>query len=367
MNIGLLVTRFPPDVIGGAELQTKQLAAALARRGHNVVVFTRRYQNRPYLEQQDGYLIRRRNELPIAAVRMLWDVLPALRDIARHSPRPEVLLCYQTFNSGLIGAVAQAVLGIPAIVAIRGSQEYRLDQSLAHRSLVPPIYRQVRQIIVQSARIENDLHEQLEAGGQTSLSKQIAKKVVVIPNGIDLNHNPRSTGTKIVYVGRLIQEKGVADLLQAVRHLPGTETLIVGDGPDRCRLESLAAGTPVTFVGQVKPTRVVDFLRQARLLVLPSHIGDGLPNVILEAMACGVPAVATHTAGIPDLVRHGETGFLFAPEDIQQMTHCMRQLLDDDALWQRMAQRSRERVREYSWEEITPRVEQVLQQVRRMV
>ncbi|MCC6170076.1 MAG: glycosyltransferase family 4 protein [Caldilineaceae bacterium] len=363
MNIGLLITRFPPDQIGGAELQAKQLATALAQRGHNVTVFTRRYHGRPFMEQQDGYRICRHNELPLPGVRMAWDIVPTLTDFARHSPRLHVLLCYQTLSSGLIGAAAQAVLGIPAIVSIRGSQEYHLDCSLAHRLLTPPIYRRVRRIIVQSSRIGSDLNEQLRLNGQTALSKQIAQKIVVIPNGIDLTPGPPSNGTKIVYVGRLIREKGVADLLQALKCLPTAETLIVGDGPDRQRLESLAAGLPVTFIGQVRPSQVADYLQQARLLVLPSHLGDGLPNVILEAMACGVPAVATHIAGIPDLVHHGKTGFLFTPGDVAQMAGFMRRLLTDDSQWRCMAQRSRELVSEYSWDLITPRIEQLLRQV----
>ncbi len=362
MNIGLLITRFPPDVLGGAELQSKQLATVLARRGHNVTVFTRRYQGRPHLEEQDGYAIRRRDELPIAGVRMFWDLLPALLDIMRHKQRPEVLLCYQTFNSGFIGAIAQTVLGIPAVVSIRGSQEYRLRDSLRNRLLVPSIYRHVRHIIVQSSRIRKDLYEQLNAGGQAALSQKIENKVAVIPNGIDVVTRRQSEGRKIVYVGRLIREKGVADLLQALKSLPGTETLIVGDGPDRQRLEGLAAGMPVTFVGQVQPTQVSEFMQQARLLVLPSHIGDGLPNVILEAMACGVPVVATNTAGIPDLVRHGETGFLFAPGHIEQLVIYIQQLLTDDLLWQRLAKRSVDAVCEYSWELIAPQIEQLLQQ-----
>jgi glycosyltransferase involved in cell wall biosynthesis len=315
------------------------------------------------LEQQHGYLIRRRNELPIPALRMFWDVLPALLDIARQRPRPDVLLCYQTINSGFIGVIAQSLLGIPAIVSIRGNREYRLRSSWPERWLAPGIYRRAQRIIVQSPRISVDFHEQLEVAGHMALSEQIEEKVVVIPNGIELPTGPRANGSKVVYIGRLIQDKGVADLLHALGQLPGTEALIVGDGPDRSRLEELAANLPVTFVGQVMPSQVVDFLQQARLLVLPSHMGDGIPNVILEAMAWGVPVVATNTAGIPDLVHHGESGFLFAPGDVTQLAAYIRQLLSDDALRERMAQRGLEIVTEYSWEWIVPRIEHILRQV----
>lgn len=360
MNIGLLIPRFPPDVIGGAELQIKQLATELARRGHHVSVFTRRYYGRPYLQRQDGYLIHRRNELPIPVLRLIWDTFLALRHISRQRPRPQVLLCYLTFNSGFIGVTAQAVLGIPSIVSIRGNDEYLLGRSMTNRLLVPTIYRRARYLFIQSPRMRDDLHAQLRLAGQAALSDKIQPKVKVIPNGIRLPDGVRSHGTKIVYVGRLIKKKGIADLLLALKQLPGVEVLIVGDGPDRKRLEALAGEMPVTFVGQVMPSEVTDYLQQARMLVLPSYLGDGLPNVVLEAMACGVPVVTTHTAGMPDLVRHEETGFLFEPGDIQQMVSYIDRLLKDDGLWRSMGECSLEAVQPYSWDVITPQIEQLL-------
>lgn len=360
MNIGLLIGQFPPDAIGGAEIQTKQLATELAWRGHDVTVFTRRSSGRPYRQWQDSYLVRRRNELPVPGLRMVWDNFPALWNIACHRPRLQVLLCYQTLNSGLIGIIAQSLLGIPAIVSIRGNKEYRLRDSAMNRLLVPGIYRRARYLIVQSPRILDDLHTQLRLSGQAVLSDQLQGKIKVIPNGIRVPPGVRSNGTKAVYVGRLVENKGIADLLLAAKQLPDVEVLIVGDGPDRERLESLAEGRSVTFVGQVMPSAVVDYLQQARMLVLPSYLGDGFPNVILEAMACGVPVVATRTAGIPDLIRHGETGFLHEPGDIQQIVSHIDRLMKNNRLWRSLGERSLEFVQAYSWDVITPQIEDLL-------
>lgn len=363
MNIGLLIGRFPPDVIGGAELQTQQLAAELAGRGHNVTVFTRRTTRRPARLVQDGYLIRQRRELPIRGLRGVWDLFPALWDVALHRPRLQVLLCYQTLNSGLIGILAQSLLGIPAVVSIRGNREYRLSDSAVNRLLVPGIYRRARCLIVQSPRIQDDMHAQLCLGGRAQLSKQIRCKTNVIANGIRLPYGARSNGTKVVFIGRLIRNKGVADLLLAAKRLPGLAVLIVGDGPDRARLESLAQGMPVTFVGQVTPSSVVDYLQQARLLVLPSYRGDGLPNVILEAMACRVPVVAANTAGIPDCVRHGETGLLFDPGDVEQMAAHIDRIFTDSELWGHLGACGLEAVESNSWELIAPQIEKLLMEV----
>ena len=110
MNIALIIGRYPPEAIGGAELQAQQLATELAHRGHNVTVFTRRYSNCPYIEKRAGYLIRRRKVLSIYGLRMIWDVVPVVRQLARHDPPIDVLLCYQILNSGMIGMLAQALL-----------------------------------------------------------------------------------------------------------------------------------------------------------------------------------------------------------------------------------------------------------------
>jgi glycosyltransferase involved in cell wall biosynthesis len=367
MRVGLLSARFPPDVVAGAELQAQQLAEELARRGHDVTVFTRRGPGRPCQQRQDGYLIRRRNELPVPGLRVVWDTLAGLRQVAQQRPRPQVLLSYLTIN-GLVGVVAQAVLGIPTVVYIRGNKEYRLShpggaESAVKRVLVPGIYRRIGCLLVQSKSMLDDVHAQLTTAGKVALAEQLRAKTRVIPNGIRLSRGARATGRRVLYVGRLIEDKGVADLLRAMRQLTGAEVWVVGDGPDRGRLEALAGDQTVTFTGHLAHAEVLDGLQQARVLVLPTHLGDGLPNVILEAMAYGVPVVATHTAGIPDVVHHGETGFLIEPGDVDQMALYIGRLLSDDALWQALSQRSLEVVQSYSWDAVTPQIEAVLKEV----
>lgn len=360
MDIGLIIGRFPPEHIGGAENQARQVAQQLAERGHRVVVFTRRYNNRPYREEVDGYLIRRRNVIPLPGIRLLWDIFPIAMQIANHHPRPEVLLCYQTLNSGLIGMVSQILLGIPLILSIRSSKEYRLNGSILKRLVVLPIFKQAKRIVVQSLHIQKDMYEQLLLVDKPSLAMEILTKSSVIPNGIHLELYDRIRGNKIIYVGRLIKIKGVEDLIRAMKRLPEHELVIVGDGPDRNRLESLSRDLNTTFIGQVDSSKVRDHLKQARLLVLPSRIDEGSPNVILEAMACGIPVIATRVGGIPDLVRHGKTGYLYEPGNIDQMVYFIKQVMEDDRVWNELGDSSREAVQQYSWNHVTPQIEQLL-------
>jgi glycosyltransferase involved in cell wall biosynthesis len=286
-----------------------------------------------------------------------------VRQLARQKPRPDVLLCYQTFNAGFIGVVAQALLGIPAVVSIRGNREYLLRSSLANRLLVAGIYRRARYLLVQTPRMQDDLKEQLVAAGHARLFDELLGRLRIIPNGVDLPPADKlATGNTLLFVGRLIHGKGVADLLDALRPLRNFELVIVGDGPDRARLQSLAEGMPVRFAGEVAPARVRDFLKQARVLVLPSQVGDGLPNVILEAMSCGVPVVATRTAGIPDVVRDGDNGLLHEVRNVGELRGCLQRLLENPSLCERLGQQAQQDARQYHWDNVIPQLESVLEE-----
>lgn len=381
MKIGILVGGFPPEILAGAELQAKQAAEQLAQQGHLVNVFVRSSGFYPSRMEQNGYTVNPRHALPLKGMRfrtsdvyttdssgsslprMIWDIGVALWDIAHCHPRPEVLLCYQTIVNGLIGVMAQILLRIPAVVSIRGNREYRVSGSMPYQTAVLFVYRNATSIILQTPRMLEDLCAVLQARRKTELSTLVRAKSRVIPNGICLPRLPsrtRAGGSDVLYIGRLIPEKGVADLIGAIKQLPHAELLVVGDGPDRARLKSLADGTSTTFAGRVSHEAIADYLQQARVLVLPSHSGDGLPNVILEAMSWGVPVVATNTAGIPDIVRHGETGYLYEPGDVGKMAAYVSCLLADDELHHRLSVQSLHAVESFSWRSVAPQIEQVL-------
>ena len=120
---------------------------------------------------------------------------------------------------------------------------------------------------------------------------------------------------RVAYLGRLAPQKDVGALLEAFARLPaGAQLLLVGDGPDRPALHrrAQAFGSRVHFAGFVPHAQVPAILRHADLLVLPSLYED-LRSALVEAMAAGLPVVATRVGGNPDLVRDGVNGLLVAP------------------------------------------------------
>ena len=182
----------------------------------------------------------------------------------------------------------------------------------------------------------------------------------VIPNGVDLAHFTRAQPVsdnflpRLLFVGRLISQKGVNYLLEALTLVEVPyKLIIVGDGSERKELESQVAalniGEHVSFTGWQEHADIIQFYRQADVFVLPSQ-REGLPNVLLEAMACGLPIVATHVSGTEDLIEEGRNGFLVSPRDPEALAQKLQRLLLDAGLRREMGQASREIVQNYTWQ-----------------
>jgi len=365
MNIGLIVAGYPPDRIGGAELQARQLAEQLVASGHNVTVFTRRLvAGREMTETADGIQIRRRRVIPIPGLRLIWDTCVTAIQVVRQRPRPDVLLCYLTVNSGLTGIVVNFFIGIPAVISIRGNEEYRVASSRLKRLVTKIAYRRASLIAVQTSRIRSELLELFAQSFDENYLAMLRLKLHVVSNGINLPEPTAVQGGNVLYVGRLIENKGVDDLLAAMAGVKHLQTVIVGDGPDRGRLEELAHGLKVSFEGLVGFEDVPRYLKEARMLVLPSRLGDGLPNVIIEAMACGVPVIATRSAGIPDIICHGKTGYLFDPGDRDTLLKLIQSLANDDELHAEIRENALDYVGQYAWSAVIPKVESMLETAR---
>lgn len=161
----------------------------------------------------------------------------------------------------------------------------------------------------------------------------------------------RSSRPRLVCVARLSPEKGHAGLLQAFAQLVAegvdAELELLGDGPDTARIEAqireLGLEKSVIMRGQVPEEEALQAMAGATAVVLASFM-EGLPVVLMEALALGVPVVAPCVAGIPELVEHGVSGLTFPPGDWASLTRALRQLLGDADLRARLAREGRRRV-----------------------
>jgi colanic acid/amylovoran biosynthesis glycosyltransferase len=175
---------------------------------------------------------------------------------------------------------------------------------------------------------------------------------------------------RIVFVGRLVEKKGVAVLLDAVRRLaPGGWSLeVIGDGPLRAELAERAAGLPVTFRGSRPRTEVGAAYARGEIVVVPSVSAasgdqDGLPVTLLEAMSAGCAVIGSRIAGIDTAVEDGETGLLVPPGDAGRLADAIAELLAHPERGVKLGAAARARSDEFSVEVVGRRYCALLRQV----
>ena len=155
-------------------------------------------------------------------------------------------------------------------------------------------------------------------------------------------------------VGRLTPAKGQLLLVHACAELQREglpfELTLVGDGPDRARLEEAVRRhglqRRVRFAGPLNQREVQAELAQADAFVLPS-LAEGIPVVLMEAMASGVPCISCPVNGIPELIEHGHSGLLATPGDVADLTAQLRRLVDDADLREQLAVHGRRKVEQH--------------------
>ncbi len=189
-----------------------------------------------------------------------------------------------------------------------------------------------------------------------------AGKVVNVYNGVSLTPaaGPRPLARPpfhLLALGRLVPKKGFSVLLMACRQLQaqGVEVrlTLAGDGPERGKIRELihreGLADRVSLPGAVPHREVARLMAAADLLVMPSLIApsgdrDGIPNVILEALLCAVPVVASAVSGIPEVIREGDTGWLTTPGDPEALARAVAAALSEPEEARRRAERGRDLV-----------------------
>jgi len=360
VNLCILIGHFPPGAFGGAELQAERWARRLAAR-HAVTVITRDDPpGGPRREVRDGVTVRRLPVSRIPFLRTALDLSAIERAVGDMTPRPDLLLCFQTFVSGLAGTRIQRRTGIPAVVWVRGESEYRLAGAPATRWLSPRVWREARAVLVQSEANRDALLSELGRHAPGSRAG-IADKLEVVPNGLDLPAPPFGPGSGVLVAGRLIPEKGVDVVVDAMAGT-GSRLTVAGDGPERARLEARARrlGVDARFEGHVESTGLQTLYRATSSVVLASRRGEGLPNVLLEAFAHARPVVATPVAGVRDLVEDGVNGLLCPCGDAGALRACLGRLAREPGLAARLGGEARVTAERFAWERVEPRLEAAL-------
>lgn len=366
MEIALLVAGLPPEVLGGAETQAARAAALLAEH-HRVTVFTRSASLPSGLRDHAACTVVRRCAVRRPGLRFVADLALSLRRLHRLRRSLDVIVAYQTVIDGLIAVLAGRWWRIPTLVWVRSEVEFRMAGSRQTRWLSPWVFRHASAIAVQSEALRGALLDELRASGRPGLADAVAAKLSVIGNGVDLPPaTPPGPDAELLFVGRLAPDKGVATLIAAMAHCPHVHLTIVGEGGERSALETAARGLAnVRFAGRLAPEAMPALMGGCAVLVLPSLRNEGLPNVVLEAMAAGRAVIATRHAGLPDVIDDDVSGVLVAPGDVAALAAAITRLCGDRALRARLGAGARASVARYAWPVVIAELEQALQRLRR--
>ncbi len=208
-----------------------------------------------------------------------------------------------------------------------------------------------------------------------------ARKAVLIPNGVDPALYIKRSGCRelagelglgtekvIMYTGRLSREKGLDLLIRSFARLRVREKpclIILGSGPQRSRLLNQIRQAKLEHDVHLLPAvdNVEDYLQLADVFVMPSRF-EGLSNAVLEAMACGLPVVATRVTGTDELISDGLDGVLVAADDAQAMAAALDRLLDNPAEAAALGRRAREKIEaQYDLAGIAARYESVYREL----
>ena len=413
-RIYIAISTFHP-LVGGAEKQALLQGSSLRKRGYEATVITFRH-NTNWPERETvagvpiiriaGRLLGQRGRLPRIVQKVLYVVAMIAMGLTlwRHRHHYDILHVYQLTLLTLPAALACRLAGKALVVSIRcadasSSSTMHNKASLIAGSLDPTTpWLEVTGLIRTGGDIESLEHLGKPVVYLTHALLLHTRSVVtllssrsrhdlaahhfalpntqLIPNGVDITRfYPRTVENStekrtpvVICVAQLRYQKGIDVLLQAwqlVQEKQGetvsAHLLIVGSGSLRKQLERLAHAlgimNSVTFAGE--QSDVPAQLRQSDIAVLPSR-WEGMSNALLEAMACGLPCIATRISGSEDIIQHGVNGLLIESEDYQALAHALMLLLRDSALAQTYGRKGRITIEQhYSLEHVTNTYEEL--------
>jgi glycosyltransferase involved in cell wall biosynthesis len=298
----------------------------------------------------------------------LWHSLFQVRQF-----KPDVVHVFFGIPDGPIGWALKRVYGLPYLISLRGADvpSDEVKRFAKHYKILRPLVRWLWNDADALVSVSNGLREYAY---ETTPDLPID----VIPNAIELSvfTPPRKRETtgpvKLLFVGRLNAFKNVESLLESINRLnemgvDNFELQLIGEGERRANLERLTVEKGLTrqvrFLGWLGRELLVERYRQADLFVTATT-WEGMPNTVLEGMACGLPVVATRAAGLDQLVKEGINGYLVDINDSASLADRLASLIDNPHERTRMGKESRKIAeQEFAWEYIAEQYVQIYRRI----
>ena len=388
MKIGYFVSHFPYKARLEHEQYAKQythtgtiaaaysLAINMAKRGHEINIFTSSIDNRDCIEKHDNLIIYRYG----TNFRMLSANFCVNMFIKSLKQRLDILHTHLGAPPAADAALWHAKRKkIPLILTYHADQDptygplfRRLGVSFYNKYLLSRLFSSTKTIIVTSQHYINE----------SKFLEKFQDKISVVPNGINLNdfdvpYSKEECRKKlglplgeniILFVGLLTPFKGPDVLIKAIpqviKRVKNTKLLLVGEGPFRQKLEQersrLGCEKSIRFEGFVTDSLKALYYKASDVFVLPSiSTAEAFGIVNLEAMASGIPVISTKVGGIPSIINNNVNGLLIEPKDEIALADSIIYLLENQDIRSKLAKEGFKRVQNYSWKNIAKETERI--------
>lgn len=358
-KILLVTNEYPPEKIAGTAISTRCLAEELTTKGYDVTVVVTSSKDGPSRVLDGTIEVYRLKPVDLRMTRMIQRAILVARIAQRK--RPDIMQG-QSLSCGFLAALVGRSLRIPSVTYIQGYDLYESGR-LARRTYIRWALRHSRRLVAVTE----------ELGQKAAILAE--RHVDVIPHGLKVHktHNidrrtaraqlgfPEDIGI-VLFVGRLISNKGVKYLVEAMPFVlamhPNTRLLVVGEGEEKFRLAALAhelrIDDRVILMGQRSHEDVIRIMRAANVFVLPS-LAEPFGIVLVEAMSCGLPIVATRVMGIPWIIRDRANGYLVPAGDAMALARRISQLLANPAESNAIGLRNVEQAGDYAMPHVADR------------
>lgn len=374
MYILLLNSEYPP-IGGGAGNASANLARCLAQMEHEVTVVTSRFKDLPHWERTGSLTVvripalRRRQERSGALEQILFILSASFSSLKLvRRTKPDITLAFFGIPSGAVALFLKLMRGIPYVISLRGGDVpgFRPYDFGTYHKLIAPLLRVIWGNASAIVANSNGLRK-------LALKFDSRYEISIIPNGVDLElyrtDSHDNTTPHLLSVGRIVYQKGFDVAMHALSGLKSLEWewRIAGDGPQMDFLKILAndlgIADRVHFLGWQSREKLIEQYKWSNLFLFPSR-HEGMPNAVLEAMAAGLPVIASRIAGNEELVVDDVTGLLIPAENVEYLRDALRRMINNPPLCEKLGRASRKRMEEhYSWENTARQYAQLMEKV----
>lgn len=362
------ITPFFPPHLGGMENVVKEISENLAKKGHQVTVFTSDIGCKEYkLVSTENLEIYYLNSFEIAHTPIIPSLFSKLLKISKNSIIH--LHVAQSFTPEIAGLISK-IRGIPFIAHIH------IDVGPSGRlGFLLPLYKKVllKKVLSSSSKIVVPSGDYVDlVNKKYAISKD---KICKVPNGVDLNNfkslpNKQNDPIRLLYVGRLSKQKNIPLLIRTFKIVTekinkNIELDIVGEGEEKSKIIAMITAEnlekKVNLHGELRGGRLYEKYSNSDIFILTSDY-ESFGMVLIEAMASGLPIIATNIPALRNVVENNKTGLLVKPEP-EDLAKALEKLINDPLLKEKLISNGLEEVKKYKWDDIAKKFEDIYEEV----